>query len=62
MCTLEATLPIWREGCSPEIPFKAFTWRLGAPCRVGARYLYPQAILIDSRRFPQPHTRSTLSA
>nr|DAT38713.1 MAG TPA: hypothetical protein [Caudoviricetes sp.] len=29
---------------------------------MGARYSYPQAILIDSRRPPQPHTRSTISA
>nr|DAS49442.1 MAG TPA: hypothetical protein [Caudoviricetes sp.] len=34
------------------MPFKAQTWRLGVPYRVGARYLYPQAILIDSRRPP----------
>nr|DAU50400.1 MAG TPA: hypothetical protein [Caudoviricetes sp.] len=50
------------EGCSPEMPFKAFPWRLGAPYRVGARYSYPQAILIDSRRLPEPDTRSTISA
>lgn len=57
VCTLEATLSIWREGCSPEMPFKAFAWRLGAPYRVGARYSYPQHILIDSRRLPEPDTR-----
>ncbi|AGI12448.1 hypothetical protein P759_gp43 [Propionibacterium phage PHL010M04] len=32
------------------MPFKASRVHLGAPCRVGARYLYPQHILIDSRR------------
>nr|DAU37892.1 MAG TPA: hypothetical protein [Caudoviricetes sp.] len=42
------------------MPFKAFTRRLGAPCRVGARYLYPQHILIDSRRPPEPDTRSAI--
>ncbi|AGI12945.1 hypothetical protein PHL112N00_44 [Propionibacterium phage PHL112N00] len=44
------------------MPFKAFTRRLGAPYRVGARYLYPQHILIDSRRLQESATRSTISA
>ncbi|AGI12764.1 hypothetical protein P751_gp43 [Propionibacterium phage PHL071N05] len=42
------------------MPFKAFTRRLGAPCRVGARYLYPQHILIDSRCLQEHDTRSAI--
>ncbi|AGI12854.1 hypothetical protein P754_gp43 [Propionibacterium phage PHL114L00] len=42
------------------MPFKASAWRPGAPYRVGARYLYPQHILIDSRRIPEPCARSAL--
>nr|DAP54668.1 MAG TPA: hypothetical protein [Caudoviricetes sp.] len=38
------------------MPFKASAQRLGAPYGVGARYLYPQHILIDSRRLPEPDT------
>ena len=60
VCPLEATLPIWRGGCSPEMPFKAFTRRLGAPYGVGDRYLHPQHVLIDSRHLQEPDTRSAI--
>ena len=60
VCTLKATLLIWHGGCSPEIPFKAVTRGIRAPYSVGARYLYPQHILIDSRRLQETDTRSAI--
>ncbi|QSL99411.1 hypothetical protein [Propionibacterium phage TCUCAP1] len=42
------------------MPFKASCVRLGAPYGVGARYLYPQHILIDSRRPQEPDMRSAI--